>query len=676
MIQATGRFSPRGSKLALFSLRILAVAALAGLPAWTLGSEVRAQQDQPILLTPPQKLVPPPGVSSPAAPAAVPFPPPAQAPTPPAIPPSEPAAASSVLPVAATQRPSGVKIDSLQSIDPDATGTLTASRGGFGADMWLGTERDIVEKLLPQLPVSASSAAMRDLMRRLLLSAARVPEGQSQGVSLLAIRAKLLAAMGDLVSLNTLLNATPGRSRDQELVRVETEARFLSNDNARACALAGGQIRDHKVPYWQKAFLFCQALAGEHGKASLGVSVMRESGEKDEVFFALIESLGTGTPAILESLSDPTPLHLAMARVAKAKLPDDVISSNRPGVLRTIAISPNAPVGLRLEAAERAESAGALPVDSLRQIYSSILFSEQDLANPLSRAETEGGPMTRALLYHTSLIQTVPTAQAEVVARALALGREEGRYESVVRVFMPVLKRIPPSAELVWFAPEAVRALLLRGDTLAAEAWFALMRASGLFNKDTAKAIDQLMPIVRLMGSSEAAEWNTTKLSAWWETVKERPNPDDDAAMLYSIFDALGEPVPADSWKKLVTGANRRTVTMPNPALWFRLLEATEAARRPEPEKKTAKSDETASDAAGGAFEVRDPGTGDSGSAAPRVRRRVAETVLLSLLALGEAGPAGADPLLLRQVLISLRHTGFEKEARAMAVEAALAAGL
>ena len=417
------RFSLRGLTTAISPLRILAVAVLAGLPAWTFGFEVQARQDQPILLTPPQKLAPPPGASSPPVPAAVPFQPPTPAPAPAPTPPSEPAAASSVLPVAATQRPSGVKIDSLQSIDPDTTGTLTASQGGFGADMWLGTERDIVEKLLPQLPVSAPSAAMRDLMRRLLLSAARVPEGTSKGVSLLAIRAKLLSAMGDLVSLNTLLNATPGRSRDQELVRVETEARFLSNDNARACALAGGQIRDDNVPYWQKAFLFCQALAGEHGKASLGVSVMREAGEKDEVFFALIESLGTGVPAILDSLSDPTPLHLAMARVAKAKLPDDVISSNHPGVLRTIAISPNASVGLRLEAAERAELAGALPVDSLRQIYSSISFSEQDLANPPSRAEPEGGPMTRALLYHPSPIQTVTPPPARAVARAPAPGR-------------------------------------------------------------------------------------------------------------------------------------------------------------------------------------------------------------------------------------------------------------
>ena len=565
-----------------------------------------------------------------------------------------------------------MQIDNLQTIDPDSAGTLTKAQGGFGATMWAGTERTIVERLLPQLPISASSAAMRNLMRRMLLSISRVPEGKSTGVSLVAVRVKLLAAMGDLVAVNALLNATPGRATDQELIRVETDARFLSNDNARACALAGGQVRDQNVPYWQKAFLFCQALAGEHSKASLGVSLMRETGEKDEVFFSLIDALGSGVPADIPTLADPTPLHLAMARVAKAKLPADVISSNRPGVLRTIAISPNAPVDLRLEAAERAETTGALPVDSLRQLYTSVSFSEQDLANPLSRAESEGGPMTRALLYHTSLIQTVPTAQAEVVARALTLGRDEGRYASVVRVFMPVLKRIPPSAELLWFAPEAVRALLLNGETISAEAWFALMRASALFNKESSQGLAALMPIVRLMGSSEAAEWNTKKISAWWNTIKDKKNAVAKAALLYSLFDALGESVPPESWKSLVTGTGRRSVSMPNPALWFRLLEATEAVRKgPGGEAKEVaqvvnQTGDQASDAVSGTTQPQ-PAKG---------AERVAETVLLSLLALGDAGPAGADPLLLRQVLKSLRSAGFDHEARIMAVEAALAAGL
>ena len=634
----TGSHASQSSRWA-----VLAVLALA---VW--GSSAQAQQTPPIQLAP-QKLAPP----TATAPKIV---------APPV------ATADQATAPEKTNNPAGtggVQVGNLQNIDPDSTGILSEAQGGFGAEMWLGTDRAIVEKLLPQLPISSSSAVMRELMRRLLLSNARVPEGKSSGLSLIATRIKLLVAMGDLVAVNTLLNATPGRATNAELARIGTEIRFLSNDNARACAQAGGQIRNQDVDFWQKAFFFCQALAGEHDKAALGISVMRETGNQDEIFFSLIESLASGTSPTLTTLADPTPLHLAMARVAKAKLPNDVISSNRPGILRTIAISPNAPVELRLEAAERAEAAGAIPVDSLRQLYSSVSFSGEELANPLSRAETEGGPMTRALLYHSSLTQTVPTAQAEVMAKALSSGRDEGRYASVVRVFLPVLKSIPPSAELLWFAPEAVRGLLLVGDTLAAEAWFALIRASALFNKEASQAIVQLMPVVRLMGSSEAAEWNTTQLSTWWESVKDRKDAVADASLLYSLFDALGEPVPSESWDKLISGKDQKMVSVPNPSLWFRLIEATEAARKGAPETKTAMASETASDA-----------MPDRTMPPPKIQSRVAETILLSLLALGENGPTGASPFLLRQVILSIRAAGFDKEARAMAVEAALAAGL
>jgi hypothetical protein len=511
---------------------------------------------------------------------------------------------------------------------------------------------------------------MRDLMRRLLLSIARVPEGKAKKVSLVAIRIRLLAAMGDSVSVNTLLNATPGRASDPELVRIETETRFLANDNARACALAGSNIRDQRNLFWQKVFLFCQALAGEHEKASLGISIMRETGSNDDVFFSMIESLGSGVPPVLETLPDPSPLSLAIARVAKAKLPDDVISSNHPGVLRTIAISPNAPVEIRLEAAERAEAAGALPVDSLRQLYSIVSFSSDELANPLSRAETEGGPMTRALLYHTSLTQTVPTAQAEVVARALALGRDEGRYVSVVRVFLPVLKSIPPSAELLWFAPEAVRGLLLAGETIAAKSWFSLMRTYALINKDVEKLITQLMPIVRLMRSSEAVDWSTTKLSAWWEIIKDRKDAVKDAALLYALFDALGEPVPTDAWGKLMVGGDRREVSMPNLALWLRLIESTKAVL------KTASISTPLDEMRFKNSNLPEVYSQQEMSNAQNSRSRIGELVMLGLLVLGEGGPAEADPLLLSQVLAGLRAAGFEGEARSMAVEAALAAGL
>ena len=55
---------------------------------------------------------------------------------------------------------------------------------------------------------------------------------------------------------------------------------------------------------------------------------------------------------------------------------------------------------------------------------------------------------------------------------------------------------------------------------------------------------------------------------------------------------------------------------------------------------------------------------------------RVGETILLSLLVLGESGPAQANPTVLHKVIKSLRTIGLEEEARALAVEAAVAAGL
>jgi len=527
----------------------------------------------------------------------------------------------------------GIQVDALQSIDVDTVGVLNEAQGGFGAAMWNGTSRALVDSLLPRLPVSTTSPTMRDLMRRMLLSTAAVPKGKSKGQSLVRTRIELLAAMGNLRAVNDLLEATPARHQDEALMRIEADMRFLANDNARACALAAGQFQADPNPYWHKAFIFCQALAGETEKAALGVGLLSEEGEKDDPFFIMVDGLTSGGKVAIESLSDPSPLHLAIARAAKAQLPADVISSNRPAVLRTIAISPNAPIELRLEAAERAEAAGALTVDALRQLYTSASFSEEALANPLSRAEAETGPLSRALLYRTSLAQTVPMAQAEAVARALSLGREGGRYTSTVRVFVPVLQLIRPSDELMWFAPQAIRALLASGRHELAGQWFEMLRASAISDENSVTMLSALMPVASLSGSSDSNDWTTEKLTDWWDQAKGDSAGSRRAAILYSLFESIGEPVPTALWDQLLTDAERTTVALPHPALWYRLQAAAQSGRR-------------------------------------------GETILLSLLALGEGGPGQADPVILRQVLTGLRAIGLVDEARALAVEAAVAVGL
>ena len=55
---------------------------------------------------------------------------------------------------------------------------------------------------------------------------------------------------------------------------------------------------------------------------------------------------------------------------------------------------------------------------------------------------------------------------------------------------------------------------------------------------------------------------------------------------------------------------------------------------------------------------------------------RLGETVLLALLALGEAGPGEAHPLVLHAVLRALWRVDLANEARLLAIEAAVANGI
>jgi hypothetical protein len=568
-----------------------------------------------------------------------------------------------------------IQVDNLQIINPDSAGVLSAQEGGFGVGMWDGTSRRMLATMIKRLPVNIKSKAMRDLMRRLLLSTAVLPEGMAGDGSYIARRVGLLSSMGDTGSVNQLLDATPGRSQIDQLVRYEADARFLANDNARACSLAARQISIESSAYWQKAFIFCQALAGEHDKAALGVSLLQDVGDEDESFYSLVETLA-GNPTKIKSLPDPTPMHLSIARVTKTQLPSDVVASSRPGVLRTIAISPNASVEIRLEAAERAEISGALDVDTLRQIYTSVSFSEQDLANPLSKAEAESGPLSRALLYRTSLIQTIPIAQAEAVAKALSLGRQGGRYISVVRVFMPVLKRIPPSAELAWFAPEAIRAFLTGGEAASAAPWFSLLLASSQHNDVSAQALTALLPLARLAGSSQTLDWGPIHLANWWKQARKNDGASDKAALLYSLFDALGDDVPREAWDALLEGPQRITIAMPNPALWHSLNEATKAIRLAQKASLKTFPSIVQRTALSKVQTTQVDSATSTANLEPTALPRIGEVVLLSLIALGEGGPGQAEPIVLSKIMESLNVVGLENEVRALALEAAVAAGL
>jgi hypothetical protein len=270
-----------------------------------------------------------------------------------------------------------------------------------------------------------------------------------------------------------------------------------------------------------------------------------------------------------------------------------------------------------------------------------VIFTKQTLDNALSQASAERTALSRALLYRKALVESIATAKAEILVQVFKLAREGGLFQSTARVYHRILKEFQPTQNLVWFAPEAARALLAAGDGPAATIWFNVLRTTGIINEKAAALRDQLMPLARLTGNVADEEWSTTKLDGWWraETATSEEKPVDierthkRATLLYNLLEAQGDPVPARRWEALLDGPPQSSTVMPQSALWRSLNKATDEVKK-------------------------------------------AETVLLAMLALGQAGPTQVNPTVLRQVVTSLRLVGLAQEARALALEAAVAEGL
>ncbi len=530
-----------------------------------------------------------------------------------------------------------IRVESLQALDPSSVGVLDISQGGFGTEMWAGSERAMIERLLPRLPAGTSSRAMQDLMRRLLLSTARVPRGSATRASLLGLRVERLAATGDVEAAGRLLRVAPAHLDDKSLARADVAVRLLTGDNAGACKRARVMVRQDDDPYWLKGLAFCKALNGEHAAAALGVELLHElAADDDPAFFTLIEALAGNEEAVVDSLFAPTALHLAMLRAARRPIPANAVDGAKPAILSAIATSPNADLELRLIAAERAEAAGTLGADKLGQIYASMAFPPEEMGNALASDPSQpGGPEGRALLFQLAAIESQPAARAAALQKAWLMARENGGFGTAARVSVDQALTLEPSPQLAWVAVDVGRALLAAGKIDAARRWLAMaMGQDPAADADAGVAAVTLWPLLVIAAAENPLAWSQEILARWVGHQQELPESmrQQRLSLMFSLLEGLGYEPGRAHWRELLEGRLMVSTHMPSPALWRGLEEA---------------------------------GAG----------RRVGETVLLALLALGEAGPGRADPLTLRAVLTALRQAGLEREARAIALEAAIARG-
>jgi len=528
-----------------------------------------------------------------------------------------------------------IEEDTLPAPNSEWIGVLDDSRAGLGSSMWRGTKRAVVSQLLPQLPAAMRSRTARDLARRLLLTNAEAPDGTAAGDSLVTLRLDRLHAMGDFAGVADLLRVGPSGVADRRTARIQVESLLLAGDHHGACDAARRHIADHDSPFLHRTIVFCQALVGEHDRAALGLSLLEED-EQDrngagEAFATLVAAMAGDTTAVVDSMPAPRPITLAMMAAAAQMLPADVMNTDDPALLRAIAINPSAPLSLRLDAAERAALAGAMSTQALEAVYADISFGAAEFNGAGQISADTFSPESRALLYQAARREIDQVERARILQRIWHLARGHALRDVVAAVTAPVLQGVLPAPELLWFAPDAARALLAGGSADAAAGWFRLVDREA---EADSMVVTDLWPLKQLSGGP-AGGWDRATLERWAMAQRSLHGPDAQAriALLYGMVAGLG-----------VNGPGRATwaLFLPPPAL---------AAVDAEPEA------------------WRDVAT------AARTGRR-GETVLRALIALGGRSASEAGPAELRVLLGALGSVGLETEARALAVEAAVGAGL
>lgn len=588
----------------------------------------------------------------------------AQPPSPPPAPENAPEAAPPAGPFAP------VVVEALTDIDGDSIGTLEDGNGGLGVDMWRGADRVFVERLVARIPERMRSPALRDLARRVLLTSAFAPPRRSGGPSLLSMRIGALFASGELKAALGLIAAAPVGQIEESLVRTEVEARLFDFDTARACDIVRGPAQVYTGLFWQQASAFCLMLSGNASEAALISELLAERSEAvHPSFFATMEGLAGATPPAVESMREPTALRIAMMRAANLALPPDVGEQASPAALQAVARSPNAPIGVRLAAGEAAMHLGALSPQVLLEIYGAVPLNRDDIEKAAQRGDELWGPAGRALILRGALSAPSPTEASKMLQLGFSIARTKGDALLMYRAAAPLIEKIPPAREMSWFAADAVRALVASGSIEKARGWLSIATGEGADPSVSAT----LWPFAALMPPGVGETVNKAAVAV----VENAADPPDPQAPVSGPAPESGRP-DADTpgavtpealerWWRSVDRAGADVVS--RAAVLFSVLEALSLPVSSAHWALVLDRLPTA------AASVPPLGTRNGLRHASRIGSRGA-VAGFALAAIGPGGPGVENLPAVEQAIIAFRQVGLDNEARRIALETLVAAGL
>lgn len=500
-------------------------------------------------------------------------------------------------------QPGRVVVEGLGNLGEDALGVLGDETGGLGNDMWEGSRRVDVVRLLRELPESYPLREAYVLARRVLSSAARPPRTTADGQGMLAPRIEKLAAIGASASALRLANAVNANQVPDHLAAGAVRAHFSTGKFDSGCA----QMRDYRGGYatafWQQALIVCQVADGDPGQAALGLDLLREQGlEVDPAFAdAALQVASSGTVKVdLSEVSPPVDvMTFLLWLAANAELPQGVADIVAPGLLPALMTAAAGDPDLRLAAAHRALRLGVLSGEGVTHLYRDLQVSEAEMAAALTAPDTVNENRLLAYLYLAAAGRDAPVSRSEALWEAWTRSAEIGGFDIVALTTADLLRDVPVTPDFGWLSGVATQTTLLAGQNQQALEWYQQVSRQAPIVPELSRSEAALWPPMRAIGRAQSAgfsltadqntesaaprgpvPWNAARLDRWIDLANAGPTTMDAGSVL-AMLSALGDEVDEAQWREvpLQTG---KTAQMPDMAVLDGLARAAETGRKAE----------------------------------------------------------------------------------------------
>lgn len=431
---------------------------------------------------------------------------------------------------------SSVVVGTLGATEGPPVGLLDSSNGGLGENMWSGSERTTVEELLSRVPLVSSDPAVRALAKRIVLTKAAAPFGQSKR-ALVSIRIEKLLDAG-LIDEAGALAAQASVPNDPDFARLQADALLTANRAADVCGDLTATRLSAGEPFWLELRAYCAAAGGDQPTADLTRAVLDAQGHTDKAYDTLVDDILNHKGVPPGPIVHPTAMHLFLLQQAGWPIPGDVAAAMGTSANLLAMRDARNSAQVRFAAAERIVRTGAVPVAELK-----LAADAQDI--PLTRmanasADAQNAPFFagQVLLRRAALIEPRPDVKAQLVHEALSLGEKAGLLPLAAGLQADIVATIKPTPANQGMAHMFARALMLDGRSEAAARW--------LTDKDVLKtAVDLAAPNPARDAKAQAAY---SAMAA--ALVKNPPDADADKpakALLLGIADVLGHPLPPDA---------------------------------------------------------------------------------------------------------------------------------